>query len=135
MGFLGDGVNDAPAMHAADTSISVEHAADVAREASDFVLLVDRPRRWSMRFIAWLMIEFGLLSSVFDTLTFVTLLAVFHAGPTLFRTGWFVESLLTDSAIALIAPTRRPFFLSPPGGLLLWANGPLFPYADIRARS
>ena len=42
VGFLGDGVNDAPAMHAADTSISVEHAVDVAREAADFVLAASR---------------------------------------------------------------------------------------------
>jgi len=39
VGFLGDGVNDAPAMHAADTSLSVEHAVDVTRETADFVLL------------------------------------------------------------------------------------------------
>jgi Mg2+-importing ATPase len=198
VGFLGDGVNDAPAMHAADTSISVEHAVDVAREAADFVLiqqdldvirrgieegrrtfantlkyvlttmsanlgnmvsmaaaslflpflpltagqillnnflsdipavgiaddsvdpeLIDRPRRWDQRFIGRFMIQFGLLSSLFDLLTFGLLLWVFHAAPAQFQTIWFVESLLTELAIALVVRTRRPFFRSRPGMLLL----------------
>jgi Mg2+-importing ATPase len=198
VGFLGDGVNDAPAMHAADTSLSVEQAVDVAREAADFVLLerdldvirrgieegrrtfantlkyvltttsanlgnmvsmaaaslflpflpltagqillnnflsdvpavglandsvdrelVDRPRRWDIRFIGRFMIEFGVLSSVFDFLTFWVLLAVFSVTPTLFRTAWFIESLLTELAIALVVRTRRPFLSSRPGTLFL----------------
>jgi Mg2+-importing ATPase len=198
VGFLGDGINDAPAMHAADTSLSVNGAVDVAKEAADFVLLerhldvirrgieagrrtfantlkyvltttsanlgnmvsmavasmflpflpllagqillnnflsdvpaigladdsvdpdlVDRPRRWNMRFIGRFMVEFGLLSSLFDLLTFAALLALFAAGPLLFRTGWFVESLLTELVIALVVRTRRPFFRSRPGTLLL----------------
>jgi Mg2+-importing ATPase len=198
VGFLGDGVNDAPAMHAADTSMSVEQAVDVAREAADFVLLerdldvirrgieegrrtfantlkyvltttsanlgnmvsmaaaslflpflpltagqillnnflsdvpavglandsvdrelVDRPRRWNIRFIGRFMIEFGVLSSVFDFLTFWVLLAVFSVSPTLFRTAWFIESLLTELVIALVVRTRRPFFSSRPGALFL----------------
>ncbi|HEU5170006.1 MAG TPA: magnesium-translocating P-type ATPase [Gemmatimonadales bacterium] len=198
VGFLGDGVNDAPAMHAADTSLSVEHAVDVAREAADFVLLerdldvirrgieegrrtfantlkyvltttsanlgnmlsmavaslflpflpllagqillnnflsdvpavgladdhvdpelVNRPRRWDMGFIGRFMAEFGVLSSAFDLVTFGLLLGVFRAAPALFRTGWFVESLLTELVIALVVRTRRPFFRSRPGTLLL----------------
>lgn len=198
VGFLGDGVNDAPAMHAADTSLSVQHAVDVARAAADFVLLdrhldvirrgieegrrtfantlkyvltttsanlgnmvsmaaaslflpflpllagqillnnflsdipavgiaddavdpelVDRPRRWDMRFIGRFMVEFGMLSSVFDFLTFGALVQVFHAPPELFRTGWFVESLLTELVVALVVRTRRPLFRSRPGGVLL----------------
>ena len=198
VGFLGDGVNDAPAMHAADTSLSVEHAVDVAREAADFVLLeqhldvirrgieegrrtfantlkyvltttsanlgnmvsmaaaslflpflpllagqillnnflsdipaigiaddsvdpelVARPRRWDIRFIARFMVEFGALSSVFDFLTFGLLLTLFHASRALFRTGWFVESLLTELVIALVVRTRRPFYRSRPGTVLL----------------
>ena len=201
VGFLGDGVNDAPAMHAADTSLSVQHAADVAREAADFVLLeqdldvirrgieegrrtfantlkyiltttsanlgnmismaaaslflpflpllasqillnnflsdipavgiaadsvdaelVNRPRRWDIRFLGRFMVEFGLLSSVFDFLTFGVLLWVFHSTPELFRTGWFVESLLTELVIALVVRTRRPFFRSRPGNVLLAAT-------------
>jgi Mg2+-importing ATPase len=206
VGFLGDGVNDAPAMHAADTSLSVEQAVDVAREAADFVLfekhlevikrgieegrrtfantmkyvltttsanlgnmvsmaaaslflpflpllagqillnnflsdipavgiagdsvdpeLVERPRRWDMRFIGRFMAEFGALSSLFDFITFAVLLGLFHATPELFRTGWFVESLLTELAIALVVRTRRPFFRSRPGALLLRTTLALIP--------
>ncbi len=198
VGFLGDGVNDAPAMHAADTSLSVDQAVDVAKEAADFVLLerhlevirrgiqegrktfantlkyvltttsanlgnmvsmavasmflpflpllagqillnnflsdvpavgladdsvdpelVDRPRRWDMRFIGRFMVVFGVLSSLFDFLTFGALLKLFDATPELFRTGWFVESLLTELVIALVVRTRRPFFRSRPGTTLL----------------
>ena len=69
-----------------------------------------------MRFIGRFMVEFGLLSSVFDFLTFgVLLLASSRAAPELFRTGWFVESLLTELVIALVVRTRRPFFRSRPG--------------------
>jgi len=201
VGFLGDGINDAPAMHAADTSLSVEGAVDVAREAADFVLLerdlgvilrgitegrrtfantlkyiltttsanlgnmismavaslflpflpllagqillnnflsdvpaigiaddavdpelVARPRRWDMPFVRRFMVEFGLLSSLFDALTFAVLLWLFAAGAELFRTGWFVESLLTELAIALVVRTRRPCWRSRPGALLLWST-------------
>ena len=217
-GFLGDGINDAPAMHAADTSLSAEEAVDVAREAADFVLLernldvirrgieegrktfantlkyvlttesanlgnmvsmaaaslflpflplvagqillnnflsdipavgladdavdpelVERPRRWDMRFIGRFMVEFGLLSSAFDVATFLVLLFVFSATPETFRTGWFVESLLTELAIALVVRTRRPFWRSRPGMLLLLSTCvlialtvaiPFLPHAD-----
>jgi Mg2+-importing ATPase len=208
VGFLGDGVNDAPAMHAADTSLSVEQAVDVAREAADFVLLergldairrgieegrktfantlkyvlittsanlgnmvsmaaaslflpflpltagqillnnllsdipavgiaddsvdpelVDRPRRWDMRFIGRYMVEFGALSSIFDFLTFGALLVIFHATPDVFRTSWFVESLLTELVVALVMRTRRPFFRSRPGRVLLISTMVLVPIA------
>jgi Mg2+-importing ATPase len=198
VGFLGDGVNDAPAMHAADTSLSVKDAVDVAREAADFVLLergldvirrgveegrrtfantlkyilittsanlgnmvsmaaaslflpflpllagqillnnflsdvpavgladdavdpelVDRPRRWDIAFIGRFMIVFGLVSAAFDFLTFGALRTLFRATPQMFRTGWFVESLLTELVVALVVRTRRPFFLSRPGRVLL----------------
>jgi len=201
VGFLGDGVNDAPAMHAADTSLSVEDAVDVAREAADFVLLergldvirrgieegrrtfantlkyvlittsanlgnmismaaaslflpflpltagqillnnflsdvpavgladdsvdreqVERPRRWDIRFIGRFMVIFGLVSTVFDVVTFLILLVVFHARPELFRTAWFVESLLTELVIALVVRTSRLFYQSRPGGLLLFTT-------------
>jgi Mg2+-importing ATPase len=208
VGFLGDGVNDAPAMHAADTSLSVEQAVDVAREAADFVLLergldvirrgieegrrtfantlkyvlmtmsanlgnmvsmaaaslflpflpltagqillnnflsdipavgiaddavdpelVARPRRWDTHFIGRYMVEFGAVSSVFDFLTFAALLGLFHATPDLFRTSWFVESLLTELIVALVMRTRRPFFRSRPGRLLLASTTALIPIA------
>jgi Mg2+-importing ATPase len=198
VGFLGDGINDAPAMHAADTSLSVQQAVDVARAAADFVLLkpsldvirrgieegrktfantlkyilittsanlgnmvsmaaaslylpflpltagqillnnflsdipaigiaddavdpelVNQPRRWDIRFIGRFMVTFGLVSSVFDVLTFAVLVGVFRADPQTFRTSWFVESLLTELVIALVMRTRRPFFRSRPGRLLL----------------
>ena len=219
VGFLGDGVNDAPAMHAADTSLSVEHAVDVAKAAADFVLLdqdldvirqgieegrttfantlkyvlttmsanlgnmismaaaslflpflpllagqillnnllsdipaigiaddavdlelIERPQRWNMRFIGRFMLEFGVVSSIFDFLTFGALLLVFRSGPAVFRTGWFVESLLTELVIALVVRTRRPFFRSRPGRLLLWStlalvvvtfSIPYLPFVDV----
>lgn len=206
VGFLGDGVNDAPAMHAADTSLSVDQAADVARAAADFVLLerdldvirrgveegrktfantlkyvltttsanlgnmvsmaiaslflpflpllagqillnnfisdipavgiaddsvdpelVNRPRRWNLRFIARFMVEFGALSSVFDFVTFGALLMLFHATAEQFRTGWFVESLLTELVIALVVRTRRPLWRSRPGRVLLVSTVVLMP--------
>ncbi len=200
VGYMGDGINDAPALHAADAGISVDSAVDVAKEAADFVLLsrdldvlrqgiedgrrtfanslkyvftttsanfgnmlsmagasiflpflpllatqvllnnflsdfpafgiasdnvdpewVDRPRRWDVAFIRRFMLGFGLVSSAFDFLTFGVLLLVFRAGPATFRTSWFVESLLTELAIALVVRTRRPFFRSRPG-TLLWVT-------------
>jgi P-type Mg2+ transporter len=208
--FLGDGVNDAPAMHAADTSLSVEEAVDVAREAADFVLLersldvircgieegrktfantlkyilittsanlgnmvsmaaaslflpflpltagqillnnflsdvpaigladdsvdpelVDRPRRWDIGFIGRYMVQFGILSSVFDFLTFGALLGVFRANVATFRTSWFVESLLTELVIAIVVRTRRPFFRSRPGTLLLTSTASLIGIALV----
>jgi Mg2+-importing ATPase len=217
--FMGDGVNDAPAMHAADTSISVKGAVEVAREAADFVLLekhlevlrrgiiagrttfantlkyiltttsanlgnmismavaslflpflpllasqillnnflsdlpamglagdsVDaeltaRPRRWDMKFIRTFMIEFGLVSSLFDFLIFGILLLGFHAVPEAFRTAWFVESLLTELAVALVVRTRGPSFSSRPGRFLLWSTvavaavAVLIPYAPFAGR-
>jgi Mg2+-importing ATPase len=210
VGFLGDGVNDAPAMHAADTSLSVEKAVDVAREAADFVLLeadldvikggieegrrtfantlkyiltttsanlgnmtsmavaslflpflpllagqillnnflsdipaiglagddvdkemIETPRRWDMKLIARFMIEFGLMSSLFDMLMFAGLLFLFRAGPAEFRTGWFVESLLTELVVALVLRTRRPFWRSRPGRVLLVSTGILIVVALV----
>jgi Mg2+-importing ATPase len=201
VGFLGDGVNDAPAMHAADASLSVETAVDVAREAADFVLLerdldiirggieegrktfantlkyvltttsanlgnmvsmavaslflpflpltagqillnnflsdipavgiasdgvdpelVERPRRWDIRFIGRFMFEFGFLSSAFDFLTFATVLGLFRSTVETFRTAWFVESLLTELLVALVVRTRRRFYQSRPGTVLLWST-------------
>jgi Mg2+-importing ATPase len=82
-----------------------------------------------MRFIGRYMVEFGALSSVFDVLTFGVLLWIFHATPELFRTGWFVESLLTELVVALVMRTQRPFFRSRPGTLLLVTTVALIPVA------
>jgi P-type Mg2+ transporter len=59
--------------------------------------------------------RFGLVSSVFDYVTFGVLLFVVHASPDEFRTGWFIESLLTELAVALVVRTRRSFYRSRPG--------------------
>jgi Mg2+-importing ATPase len=192
--FLGDGVNDALALHSADVGISVDSATEIAKDAADVILLekdlnvladgvsegrkifantmkyvlmgpssnfgnmfsaagaslflsflpmlpsqillnnllydtsqlaiptdnVDRqqlrrPSHWDIGFIRRFMIFFGPLSSIFDFLTFAIMLWVFHSGPAQFRTGWFVESLATQTLIIFAIRTRRiPFFRSRP---------------------
>jgi Mg2+-importing ATPase len=199
VGYLGDGINDATALHAADVGISVDSAVDVAKEAADIVLLehdlgvlcqgvrdgrrtfantlkyifmatsanfgnmfsmaaassflpflpllpkqilltnlmtdfpemtiagdavdkemVVRPRRWNLSFIRNFMLVFGPLSSLFDFLTFGILLLLLRANPDQFRTGWFMESVVSASVIVLVVRTARPFYRSRPGrGLLI----------------
>jgi Mg2+-importing ATPase len=201
VGYMGDGINDASALHAADVGISVDTAADVAKDAADIVLLekdlgvlvegvregrttfantlkyvfmatsanfgnmfsmagislfipflpllpkqilltnlmtdfpemtiatdnvdeqmIDYPRRWDIKAIRKFMITFGLVSSFFDYLTFGLLLLILHANEGQFRTGWFLESVISASMIVLVIRSRKPFFRSRPGKYLLIAT-------------
>jgi len=219
VGFLGDGVNDALALHAADVGLSVDTAADVAKDAADVVLLekdlgvladgvaegrrifantikyvlmgtssnfgnmfsaaaaslvlrflpmlpgqillnnllydssqlaiptdhVDAeqltvPAHWDIAFIRRFMLFFGPVSSLFDIVTFWVMLRVFHAGPALFRSGWFVESLATQTLVIFAIRTRRvPFLRSRPSAALLVAAlgavgiGVVLPFSPLSA--
>jgi Mg2+-importing ATPase len=84
--------------------------------------MVDQPRRWNISFIRKFMFTFGLVSSIFDYLTFAVLLLILHATPEQFRTGWFMESVISASIIVLVIRSRRPFYKSRPGRLLSGAT-------------
>jgi Mg2+-importing ATPase len=84
--------------------------------------LVERPRRWNIKFIRRFMLTFGLVSSIFDYLTFGILIYALHATPEQFRTGWFLESVVSASLIVLVIRTRRTFFASRPGWHLALAT-------------
>jgi P-type Mg2+ transporter len=197
VGFLGDGINDASGLNAADVGISVDTAADVAKEAADLVLLdrslgvvldgihegrrtvenvtkyilmgassnlgnmvsmagaalflpflpmlpmqvllnnllydlseagvpfdnvdpetVKRPMRWDLGLIKRFMLVLGPLSSLFDFFVFWALLILFNANEAIFQTGWFVESLATQTLVVLVIRTRRRPWNSRPHGLL-----------------
>jgi Mg2+-importing ATPase len=198
VGYLGDGINDAPSLHTADVGISVEGAVDVAKQAAAMILLendlmvlhqgikegrrtfgnvmkyimmatssnfgnmfsmaaatlflpflpmlplqillnnlmydvseitlpmdhVDAedlasPKRWDMGFIRNFMLTIGPISSVFDFLTFYLLLHLFDAHASLFRTGWFVESIATQVLVIFVIRTRRNPLRSHPNRWLL----------------
>ena len=191
VGFLGDGINDAPALHACDVGISVNSAVDVAKEAATVVLLekdlgvlcsgvregrrtfantlkyiymttsanfgnmfsmagtalflpflpllpkqillnnfltdfpamaiatdsvdldqLETPQVWDIKFIRNFMIVFGVVSSFFDFVTFAALWFVLKAGPEEFRTGWFIESVMTEILIIAVLRTWKPFYKS-----------------------
>jgi Mg2+-importing ATPase len=76
---------------------------------------IETPHRWDVKVIRNFMVLFGLVSSVFDYLTFAVLLWIVNATPEQFRTGWFIESLMSELVIALVVRTRRPFYQSKPG--------------------
>jgi Mg2+-importing ATPase len=198
VGFLGDGINDAPSLKAADVGISVNNAVDVAKDAADLILLekslqnlidgvaegrrtfantlkylmmslssnfgnmfsmagasvllpflpmtapqillnnllydssqlaiptdkvdesyMGRPRKFKIRFIKLFMIIFGPISSVFDFLTFFILFNIFHFGENLFQTGWFLESIATQTFVVYIIRTKKvPFLQSWPSKAL-----------------
>jgi Mg2+-importing ATPase len=84
--------------------------------------MIDCPRRWNIQAIRKFMITFGLVSSVFDYLTFGVLLLILHASQDQFRTGWFLESVISASLIVLVIRTRKPSFKSRPSKYLLMAT-------------
>jgi Mg2+-importing ATPase len=92
-------------------------AISIASDNVDEDLLV-KPRKWDIKYIRRFMIMFGLQSSLFDFATFGLLYYVFHAKPEIFRTGWFMESLLSEILILMVLRTRHLFFKSMPSRYL-----------------
>ena len=99
-----------------------------------------RPAHWDLRLIRRFMLVFGPISSLFDFLTFALMLWVFHAGPSRFQSGWFVESLATQTLIIFVIRTRRtPFFRSRPSkalaatSLASVAAGAVIPFTPLGA--
>lgn len=91
----------------------------IANDAVDAEQL-DKPSKWDIRFVRNFMIVFGLVSTVFDYVTFAVLRLLFDANPEVFRTSWFTVSVGTELLVMLALRTRRPFIKSRPGtGLLI----------------
>jgi Mg2+-importing ATPase len=218
VGYIGDGINDAPSLHTADVGISVMNGVDVAKDAAKIILLekdlavlsegviegrrcfanimkyiimstssnfgnmfsmaaaslflpflpmlptqillnnflydtsqvavpgdnvdpalLHRPKRWQIAFIRQFMMIIGPISSIYDFLTFAVLLWLFHASAnaSLFRTGWFVESLATQTLVVFVIRTAgNPFKSRPSGRLLLGVvavsiAGAVLPYTRL----
>ncbi|MFL5284256.1 MAG: cation transporting ATPase C-terminal domain-containing protein, partial [Rhodopila sp.] len=75
---------------------------------------IERPVKWDIRLIQRFMLVFGAVSSLFDFITFDALLILFGAGESLFQTGWFIESITTQTLVVFCIRTRRQFFRSRP---------------------
>jgi Mg2+-importing ATPase len=218
VGYIGDGINDAPSLHTADVGISVMNGVDVAKDAAKIILLekdlavlndgvmegrrcfanimkyiimgtssnfgnmfsmaaaslflkflpmlptqillnnflydmsqiavpgdnvdaalLHKPKRWQIGFIRQFMTIIGPISSIYDFLTFGVLLWMFHAAanPPLFRTGWFVESLATQTLVVFVIRTAGNPFKSRPSGRLLASvvavavAGAVLPYTPL----
>ena len=219
VGFMGDGINDAPSLHAADVGISVSSGVDVAKESAEIILLepglkvlhqgiiegrkafgnvmkyllmgtssnfgnmfsmagaflflpflpmlptqillnnflydlaqitiptdnvdpgfIQKPHRWDISLIRNFMLWIGPLSSIYDFLTFFTLLWIFNASPSFFQTGWFVESLATQTLVVFIIRTESnplrsrpslPLSLTVVSVVLIGMVIPFTPLADL----
>ncbi len=81
--------------------------------------MIQKPRRWDIGFIRKFMIVFGLMSTVFDYITFGTLLLLLNSTPEEFRTEWFKESIISASVVVLVIRTRRSILKSKPSKYLL----------------
>jgi Mg2+-importing ATPase len=100
--------------------------------------LLARPSQWDIGFIRRFMFVFGPISSIYDFLTFAVMIYGFDAAATLFRSGWFVESLATQTLVIFLIRTRRiPFFYSRPSTPLVTttlacvAVGLILPYSPL----
>ncbi|MFH1287640.1 MAG: magnesium-translocating P-type ATPase [bacterium] len=202
VGYLGDGINDAPALKVSDVGISVNNAVDIAKESADIILLkkslmvledgvkegrrtfgnivkyikmgsssnfgnmfsmtggsiflpflpllpiqillnnflydlsqiaiptdeVDdeylmKPRQWDIEHIKKFMLFIGPISSIFDFITFGVMLFVFKSQMELFQTGWFIESLCTQTLVVYVIRTSKiPFLESKPSKFLMWTS-------------
>jgi Mg2+-importing ATPase len=201
VGYMGDGINDAPSLKSADVGISVENAVDVAKESADIILTdknleallngilegrktfgnsmkyimmgvssnfgnmfsvigaviflpflpmmpiqillnnllydfsqitipgdnvdpeyIMKPKRWNMSFVRKFMVVFGLISSCFDFITFFVLFKVFSMNAAGFQTGWFIESLATQTLIIHVIRTRKTPFLKSRASLALMVS-------------
>ncbi len=83
---------------------------------------IEKPRKWNIKFIKKFMLTFGLVSSIFDYLTFGILLFIAHASEIEFRTGWFTESVLSAAIIVLVIRSKKIFIKSKPGKHLIIAT-------------
>jgi Mg2+-importing ATPase len=98
---------------------------------------LQKPQHWDIGLIRKFMVFIGPISSIFDFLTFYVLLRFFHAGEVLFHTGWFVESLATQTLVLFVIRTSRNPLRSRPSGpltatvLLIVAAGVLLPYGPL----
>ncbi len=218
VGFMGDGINDAPSLHSADVGISVANAVDVAKDAADIILLerslsvlhagllegrkcfgnimkyimmgtssnfgnmfsmagavvflpylpmlplqilinnflydlsqltipgdrvddayMENPKRWNIHFIQRFMLIVGPVSSLYDFLTFGAMIWLFHSSEKLFHTGWFVESLATQTLVILVIRTALPPWKSRPSTPLMASVltsvgvGVLLPFTPVGA--
>jgi Mg2+-importing ATPase len=216
VGYLGDGINDAPSLHAADVGISVSTAVDVAKDAADIILLerslrvlhsgiiegrkafgnvmkyllmgtssnfgnmfsmaaasvflpflpmlptqillnnflydlaqvtiptdkvdqsfIHKPHRWNIDVIRDFMLYIGPLSSIYDFLTFFALIKIFHASEQFFHTGWFVESLATQTLVIFVIRTAgnplrsRPSMALATTTVLVVVTGTVLPFTPL----